>query len=148
MTTTKRFVTFAIAVASIAALGACGGGSAPPAATPSQKTTVPADQDGDGIIDSTDAAPTSTGVSPETTNVRARAARADLDRAERELEASTGDCAAACRAHGSMERATRHLCDLVASSPEDAPRCDDAQRKVRAARDHVRSTCGVCPNGT
>ncbi|MDB4992961.1 MAG: hypothetical protein JWM74_393 [Myxococcaceae bacterium] len=146
MTATKRLVTFAIAVASIAAIGACGGG-APPPASPAQKS-VPADQDGDGITDSTDAAPSTTSVRPETTSVRARAARADLDRAERELEASTGDCAAACRALGSMERATRHLCDLVGSSPEDAPRCDDAQRKVRAARDHVRSTCGVCPNGT
>lgn len=147
MTATMRLVTFAIAVASVAALGACGGGSAPPAAAPSQKS-APAGQDGDGVTDSSEAAPTTTGVAPETTSVRARAARADLDRAERELEASTGDCAAACRALGSMERATRHLCDLVTSSPEDAPRCDDAQRKVRAARDHVRSTCGVCPNGS
>ena len=139
----RRLVTFAIAIASIAA---CGGGTSPPSASPAQKAAPPAsDHDGDGITDSVDVAPTATGGS-ENTTIRARA-RADLDRAERELEASTGDCAAACRALGSMERATRHLCDLVASSPEDAPRCDDAQRKVRAARDNVRSTCGVCPGG-
>ncbi len=142
MTRTKYLVTFAV---SIATLVACGGNAPPAAAPPSQKS-APADQDGDGIVDSIDAAPTA--AVPETTNVGARAARADLDRAERELEASTGDCAAACRALDSMERATRHLCDLVASSPDDAPRCDDAQRKIRTAREHVRATCGVCPRGT
>jgi hypothetical protein len=144
MISTKR--TFVVAALAIAALAGCGGGNAPPA-SPAQKSAPAYDSDGDGIVDQQDAvAPKATGA-PETTTVRARA-RADLDRAERELEASTGDCAAACRALGSMERATRHLCDLVASSPEDAPRCDDAQRKVRAARENVRSTCGVCPGGT
>jgi hypothetical protein len=144
VTAAKRLVTFAFAVASITALTACGGGGgAAPATSP--KSAPASEHDGDGVTDAVDAVPNATGA-PETTTVRARA-RADLDRAERELEASTGDCAAACRALGSMERATRHLCDLVASSPEDAPRCDDAQRKVRAARDHVRSTCGACPGG-
>src|SRR5579883_1947787 len=33
-------------------------------------------------------------------------ARADIDRAQRELEASASDCAAACRALASLERAT------------------------------------------
>ena len=147
MTAARRLVTFAIAIAAIGAIAACGGGTSPPSASPAQKSAPPAaDHDGDGITDAVDATPNATGAGSETTSIRARA-RADLDRAERELEASTGDCAAACRALGSMERATRHLCDLVASSPEDAPRCDDAQRKVRAARDHVRSTCGVCPGG-
>jgi hypothetical protein len=143
MSSTKRSCVVAALV--IAALAGCGGGNAPPA-SPAQKSAPVYDHDGDGVTDQDAVAPNATGA-PETTTVRARA-RADLDRAERELEASTGDCAAACRALGSMERATRHLCDLVASSPEDAPRCDDAQRKVRAARENVRSTCGVCPGGT
>jgi hypothetical protein len=73
-------------------------------------------------------------------------ARNELDVAERELQASAGDCANACRALGSMERATGRLCDL-ASSTEDRQRCEDAKTKVLAARDRVRSTCGACPGG-
>src|SRR5690349_17135316 len=42
-----------------------------------------------------------------------RAARSEILSAQRELEASQSDCAAACRALGSMERATGHLCDLA-----------------------------------
>jgi hypothetical protein len=73
-------------------------------------------------------------------------ARSDLDAAERELQTSAGDCANACRALGSMERATGHLCEL-ASSLEDRRRCEEAKTKVLAARDRVRGTCGACPGG-
>ena len=76
----------------------------------------------------------------------ARKANADFDRAERELATSAGDCAAACRALASMERATLHLCDL-AISDGDRARCDDAKARVLAARDRVRSTCGACSGG-
>jgi hypothetical protein len=143
-------ISSALAFACIATLVACGGGTSPPA-SPSQapSRSAPADSDGDGVPDSKDATPTSTDLTARSNDkaVRARA-RSDLDRAERELEASTGDCAAACRALGSMERATTHLCEIAQSSAEDGPRCDDAQRKVRAAREHIRSTCGACPGGT
>jgi hypothetical protein len=70
----------------------------------------------------------------------------DLVRAERALEASAGSCTAACRALGSMDRAAGQLCKL-ASSPEDAGRCDDARGKLIAARERVRTACGSCPGG-
>jgi hypothetical protein len=73
-------------------------------------------------------------------------ARGQLEEAQRELETSAGDCAAACRALGSMERAAAHLCAL-ADQPDDRRRCDDAKRKVYAARDRVRQTCNTCPGG-
>ncbi len=73
-------------------------------------------------------------------------AKIDLDHAERELLTSAGDCAAACRALASMERATGHLCAL-AGADDDHARCDEARTKVLSARERVRSTCGVCEGG-
>jgi hypothetical protein len=70
----------------------------------------------------------------------------ELRRAQRDLEASASDCAAACRALASMERATVHLCDL-ADQPDDRARCDDAKAKLRDARDRVKRTCSSCPGG-
>jgi outer membrane protein TolC len=76
-------------------------------------------------------------------------AKGDLDRAERELLTSAGDCASACRALASMERATGHLCALAraAGSQDDRSRCDEATAKVLEARVRVRSTCGTCEGG-
>jgi hypothetical protein len=73
-------------------------------------------------------------------------ARAELDRAMAELEASASDCAQACRALASMERATAHLCAL-ADQTDDQRRCDDATKRLREARDRVRTSCGACPGG-
>jgi hypothetical protein len=67
-----------------------------------------------------------------------------MDRAQSAVEAAAGDCSAACRALASMERAADHLCDL-AGDPEDQRRCDDARRRVIAAREHIKSACGTCP---
>ena len=72
------------------------------------------------------------------------AARAELGRAQRDLEAAASDCSAACRALASMERATRHLCELAAD-PDDQGRCDDARQRLLAARQRIRSACGTCP---
>jgi hypothetical protein len=74
---------------------------------------------------------------------RRAAARVELQRAQSDLEAAATDCAAACRALSSMERATQHLCTLVAD-PDDQKRCDDAQHRLAAARERVRSSCGSC----
>jgi hypothetical protein len=74
---------------------------------------------------------------------RRAAARAELQRAQSDLEAAASDCTAACRALSSMERATQHLCTLVAD-PDDQKRCDDAQHRLAAARERVRSSCGTC----
>jgi hypothetical protein len=74
--------------------------------------------------------------------LRAAAPR-DLERAERELDASGHDCVAACRALASMERATLHLCSLT-DDAQDAGRCNDARRRLATARSRVRSSCGAC----
>ena len=86
---------------------------------------------------------TSTGASREVTLGRARG---ELETAQRELDVAASDCAAACRALGSMDRATLHLCGL-AQVDDERLRCEDAKTKVRGARDKVRTTCGSCPGG-
>jgi hypothetical protein len=73
-------------------------------------------------------------------------AGSELELAERQLQSSAGDCAMACRALGSMERATAHLCALAATG-DDQRSCQDARSKVLAGRDKVRSSCGDCPGG-
>ena len=75
-----------------------------------------------------------------------RAARTEVEQAQRDLEASMSDCANACRALGSMERATGHLCDL-ATDHDDRRRCEDAKTAVLRAREKIRAACGSCPNG-
>jgi hypothetical protein len=70
----------------------------------------------------------------------------ELDNGQRELDVAAGDCRNACRALGSMDRAAGKLCELVAGS-NDAPRCDDAKRRLYSARDKVRETCQRCPDG-
>ncbi len=52
---------------------------------------------------------------------------------------STSDCAVACRALGSMQRAADRICVL---SP--GPACDDARGKVDDARRRVREACPMC----
>ncbi len=83
---------------------------------------------------------------PEERRSAALRASADLVTAARELEASTGSCTAACRALGSMDRATGRLCGL-ASTREDARVCEESKAKLVAARERVRSACGSCPGG-
>jgi hypothetical protein len=134
---------FSVAVLG-ALLAACAGGAAPSAKSP-EREAAPATQDGDSAV--TISQPAKGGSAPKgmnTTESSRGRARTDLDRAERELAGAAGDCAAACRALGSMERATGHLCELTSGSDN---LCEDARAKVRAARDRVRSTCGSCPGG-
>jgi len=72
------------------------------------------------------------------------AAREELDRAQRDLEAASSSCDSACRALASMETATVHLCSL-ADQPDDQRRCDDARQRLTVARGRVRAACGTCP---
>jgi len=63
---------------------------------------------------------------------------------ERELahedeELSTTDCASACRALGSMQRAADRICAL-----DPGPRCSGARAKVTGARERVRAACPAC----
>ena len=66
-------------------------------------------------------------------------ARNELDRAEAQIGAATGDCATACRALASMERAANHLCAL-----DSGRECDHARERLAAARERVRTSCGGC----
>ncbi len=83
---------------------------------------------------------------PRKREAAVRAARGELERAQRELDLAMSDCMSACRALGSMERATGHLCDL-ASEQDDRHRCEDAKTAVQRARDKIRGRCGTCPGG-
>jgi hypothetical protein len=53
--------------------------------------------------------------------------------------ASAGECITACRAVGSMRRATERLCAL-----EPGPRCNDARAALASAAEKVRAACPTC----
>lgn len=76
----------------------------------------------------------------------ARKAIRDVEGAQRELDEAGGDCKAACRALGAMDRAAGHLCKMSETTDERA-HCDAAKGKVYKARDRVRTACGTCPGG-
>jgi MYXO-CTERM domain-containing protein len=64
--------------------------------------------------------------------------QAEIDRDY--AEASTGDCATACRALDSMRNAADKLCALDPGS-----RCANARQRLEAASARVRSACPTCP---
>jgi hypothetical protein len=68
----------------------------------------------------------------------------DIEASQRELDVAGGDCANACRALGSMDRAAGRLCGL-AQSNDDQRRCEGAKARVYSARYKVKNTCGSCP---
>ncbi len=122
----------AVVLASL--LAACGGSAAP--------SMTPSHNDGEG----TSAAPENVQPSVQNDNHARQpsapeiaGARSDLDRAESQISAATGDCATACRALASMERAAQHLCAL-----DSGRECDRARERLAAARERVRSSCGGC----
>lgn len=107
----------------------------PPAASPAAPSAA-------------EAAPVEQAEGPATTDARARYSRANVQLSEsrRELEIATSqrDCANACRALDSMERAAAQLCELARSNDERKT-CRSAQDQVGAARDRVHTACGECP---
>lgn len=112
-------------------LAACGGAAAPaespstaPAETPASVGPAQPNQ-ADSSQD--DRAPT------------LAAARGELDRAERDVEAAPSDCASACRALSSMASAAEHLCAL-----ERGGECTRARERVDSARARVVASCGEC----
>ena len=64
-----------------------------------------------------------------------------LDRAERTLATSAGDCAAACEAMRAIADARAKLC----APKSDA--CDDARKQEGEARRTTSETCGDCAGG-
>lgn len=138
------------------ALLVCSCGGAPverPAASPANQPTGaegaagarPDSAPGQAADSAADMSPMSpTAEAPATAEASGRAAaRVELARAEAALAAAQGDCAVACRALASMQRATDHLCALVEDS-DDGRRCEDARKRLLAARNRVRSSCGEC----
>lgn len=79
--------------------------------------------------------------SREGSHANALAARRDVEAAQRELELAGADCRSACRALGSMERATARVCVLEEVS------CEDVRGRLVRARQRVRASCGECPGG-
>jgi hypothetical protein len=69
-------------------------------------------------------------------------ALATLGDSEHQIDATVKECATACRALASMERAAKTLCDLG-----DPGECARAKARVEAARDKVKKSCGRCENG-
>jgi hypothetical protein len=73
-------------------------------------------------------------------------ARLAITVSSREIEMAAGNCPTACRALGSMDRATGRLCALAVSS-SDHRVCTDAKSKLVNARGEVRAACVSCPGG-
>jgi len=133
-------------------LAACGGAAPPPAAPAS--TPAPASEEAPMAAPPPAAAGAGAGsesesvqsTAPDQPGARAAArarARSDFDGARRELSVAGSDCATACRALASMERAATRLCEL-ATADDGRDACDDAQAKLREAKDRVHATCGGC----
>lgn len=72
----------------------------------------------------------------------------ELEAQQKGVGASAGStapadpCATACSALSSMERATKHLCELTGDG--DA-RCDSARSRVSGATERVSASCPACP---
>jgi hypothetical protein len=81
-------------------------------------------------------------VDPHTRYTRARV---QFSEARREVDIAAGqrDCANACRALDSMERAMAQLCEL-ARSDQERHTCKSAEDQVSSARERVRNACGEC----
>ncbi len=113
-------------------------GVPPPQATPPPQPTPEPQQPQGGAAPSPGA--------PELHAAAVRSARREVAAAQRELDLAAGDCPGACRALASMERATRHLCDLAAADDERT-QCEDAKAAVQKSRARLKSSCGTCPGG-
>ena len=120
------------AVALAFVVAACGG-SAEPSQTPSNAVSPPPE----GSTDVHTATPSNTGGGARSPEIAG--ARAEIDRAEERIAAAQSDCAEACRALASMERAADHLCAL-----DSGAECSRVRSRVEAARERVRATCGDC----
>jgi hypothetical protein len=79
---------------------------------------------------------------PHSSSARARTSLAEARR-EVEIGAGERDCARACRALESMERAARQICEL-ARAPEERTECASAGEQVDKARTKVQNACGGC----
>lgn len=131
----KRFLFFCFL------LVACGG-----SAGPAESTTPASGGSGGGTSappemspeNAQHATPSNT-YDGNTRTIQMNNAHAELSRAEAQVNAAMSDCAQACRALESMERAAEHLCALDGGSE-----CGRARERLEAARQRVRASCGGC----
>jgi hypothetical protein len=108
----------------------------PPAAAPAPAAPAPA-----GAA----AEPSREAPSAADPQARYYRASAQLTEARRQFDIAAGqrDCANACRALDSMERAAGQICE-VARSTEERRTCRDAEDQVSSARERIRNACGGC----
>jgi hypothetical protein len=138
----KRGAAWLASLGLVVLAGACGGAAAEPANAPSNEA-APSGGGATGPAVQSDVhgtqvpVPATAGTTPAAPEIAG--ARGELDRAERQVGTSLGDCAAACRALASMERAADHLCAL-----ETGSECSSARERVDAARQKVQASCGAC----
>jgi hypothetical protein len=67
----------------------------------------------------------------------------EFQSARSQMEATTSDCAVACKALASIDRATGHVCAMATASDH----CTSARETLKTARKKVRAECTVCPQG-
>ena len=67
----------------------------------------------------------------------------EFQSAQAQLEATTSDCAVACKALASIDRATGHVCAMTSASDH----CTSARETLKSARRKVRAECTACPQG-
>lgn len=147
-----RLGRHALLIVVATALSACGAAEKRPAEEPKASATPPPMQPGaypaqaapEGAAAESAKAPSASAGVPYTDRSMAMSqATGEVVAAERQLDLSGGDCQNACRALGSMDRATGRLCAL-AQSNDETRRCGDARNRLYTARDKVRSSCGTC----
>lgn len=84
---------------------------------------------------------------PKATEPSAEPLWLEFERFDRAVALSTGDCATACRALASLERAAKRVCEGATQLGEGG-HCGEATRRLRDARGRVRAACPRCANGT
>lgn len=142
----RRAVLLGLAASAALALplAACGGGAEAPAKNPSSEsqpaTTAPPPP---SYPEQHNPLPYGSSGAPSTPSPGAAPPMIEIEGFGRQIELAGSDCATACRALASMERATGRLCAM----PDEAARCDDARGRVRTSRTRVKKVCGVCPGG-
>jgi hypothetical protein len=151
MRAARVFVAFALA----ASLGACAASkeAEPAKAAPPPAAGYPPPPDSmapGGAVAPTGTAPqgppSSTETPPGTAPKEAETLWLEFERFDRELALSTNDCATACRALASLERAAKRVCDGAAQLGEGG-RCGEATKRLREARGRVRAACTRCAGG-
>ena len=148
-------------LAGLLLLTSCGGGTpaAAPAGAPPQEGAPPAQAypaeeqpgygaqpaPGSGDFAQPPAAPPPPGQGPDTEGAQPSVEQASLefDRAAAELSAAGTDCPRACKALGSMNRASERICALDPDQSA-AGRCRRAKDRVTEASERVRRSC-ACP---